>query len=196
MKTKFAHLYISIWFAFGLYSFNIVDTYATTLFHVERTCPIGGEKYQSTEIGSTSSFGMRLDTRPIGPAAHLPWTECPNGFVVFKDEKDFSKAEIKKLTPVVASSEYQRMRKEHMIAYRAVYLRHRLGEKNTDLAWLILQAVWQAEDENMEKLRQDYLKEAYNAFIAKVKARKNHDEEWWTASILVAEIERQRHNFN
>jgi hypothetical protein len=178
MKSKFVHLYISIWFAFGLYSFNIVNTYATTLFPVERICPIGGEKYQSTEIGSTSSFGMRLDTRPIGPAAYLPWVECPNGFVVFKDEKDFSKAEIEKLTPVVASSEYQRMRKEHMIAYRAVYLRHSLGESHADLARLILQAAWQAEDENMEKLRQDYLEEAYNAFIAQAKTRKNHNEGW------------------
>ena len=54
---------------------------ATTLFTVERTCPIGGAKYPSVEIGSTSQFGMRLDLRPNGPAAHLPWVKCPNGFI-------------------------------------------------------------------------------------------------------------------
>lgn len=168
---------------------------ATTMFPVERTCPIGGEKYQSFEIGSTSQFGMRLDLRPNGPAAHLPWVECPNGFVAWKDEKEFTKEEIAKLTPIVAGDEYQRMRKEHVIAYRVVYLRRALGESDAALAWLILKAAWEAEDTNKGTLRQSYLAEAHAAMTARAKAAASHDEDWWSASIVAAEIERQRGRF-
>ena len=180
MKTKLVCSCALVLSILGLYSFNTVNTYATTLFPIERACPVGGKRYQSVEIGSTSQFGVRLDLRPIGPAAHLPWVECPNGFVVFKDEKEFTKDEIAKLTPIVASAEYQHMRKEHTTAYRAVYLRRRLGESDTALAGLILKAAWEAEDEGreMEKLRQRYLEEAYNAFIARAKTRVTHDDEW------------------
>lgn len=168
---------------------------ATTMFPVERTCPVGGEKYQSVEIGSTSQFGMRLDLRPIGPAAHLPWTECPNGFVVWKDEKEFTKEEIAKLTPIVESEAYQRMRKEHVTAYRVVYLRRALGESDAALAWLLLKAAWEAEDGNRETLRQSYLGEAHAAMVARAKAATTHDEDWWAASIVAAEIDRQRGRF-
>lgn len=167
---------------------------ATTMFPVERVCPIGGEKYQSFEIGSTSQFGIRLDLRPIGPAAGLPWVECPNGFIVWKDEKAFTKEEIAKLTPVVAGAEYQRMRKDHAPAYRVVHLRRALGETDAALAWLILKAAWESEEIN-EPRRQTYLAEAQPAMLARAKASATHDEEWWSASIVAAEIERQRSRF-
>lgn len=168
---------------------------ATTLFPVERTCPIGGEKYQSFEIGSTSQFGFRLDLRPVGPAAHLPWIECPNGFVVWKDEKEFTSEEIAKLTPIVASAEYQRLRMEHVTAYRVVYMRRALGESDASLAWVLFKAAWEAEDAGKEQLRQSYLSDAYPAFVARAKARSSHDEEWWSCAIVVAEIDRQRSRF-
>jgi hypothetical protein len=168
---------------------------ATTMFPVQRTCPVGGEKYESFEIGSTSQFGMRLDLRPRGPAAHLPWIECPNGFVVWKDEKDYTKEEVAKLTPIVASAEYQHMRKEHVTAYRVVHLRRALGESDAKLAWVILKAAWEAEDANKESLRQQYLTEAHAAMIARAKAAASHDEDWWATSIVAAEIDRQRSRF-
>jgi hypothetical protein len=168
---------------------------ATTMFPIERTCPVGGEKYQSFEIASTSQFGMRLDLRPNGPAAHLPWVECPNGFVVWKDEKEFTREEIAKLTPIVASAEYQRMRREHVVAYRVVSMRRALGESDADLAWLLLKAAWEAEDARKEELRQLYLSEAHSAFVARATAKRSHDEEWWSCSIVAAEIDRQRGRF-
>jgi hypothetical protein len=174
---------------------SLTAAHATTMFPVERTCPIGGAKYQSFEIGSTSQFGMRLDLRAVGPAAILPWVECPNGFVVWKDEKDFTKDEIAKLTPIVASEAYQRMRKEHVTAYRVVHLRRALGENDAALAWLILKAAWEAEDENRETLRQTYLAEAHAAMVARAKAAPPHDDDWWASSIVAAEIDRQRSRF-
>ena len=89
---------------------------ATMLVDGDRVCPIGGETYKSFEIASTTSFSRRLDLRPLGPAGYLPWIECPNGFVVYKSEKEFTTAEIETLTPVVASAEYQKLRVEHVIA--------------------------------------------------------------------------------
>ena len=169
---------------------------ATTLRPVERTCPTGGEKFQSVAIASTSQMGMRLDLRPLGPAGHLPWIECPNGFVVFKDEKAFTKEEIAKLTPLIASDEYQRVRKEHTTAYRAVLERRALGEDDAELAFLILKAAWEAESPDFEKQRERYLREAYDAFSARSKGSSAHDEAWWTTSLMLAEIERQRQHFH
>ena len=167
----------------------------TTLFPVERTCPIGGEKFQSVEIASTTQMGMRLDLRPLGPAGHLPWIECPNGFVVFKDEKTFTKEEISKLTAFIASDEYQHARTEHTTAYRAVLQRRALGEDDAALAFLILKAAWEAESPDFEKQHERYLREAYDAFTARSRGSSAHDEAWWTASLMLAEIERQRQHF-
>lgn len=167
---------------------------ATRLVPVERTCPIGGEKYKSFDIMSTSQFGMRLDFRPNGPIARLPWEECPNGFVVWKE--DFTKEEIAKLTPVVGSAKYQQMRDTHVIAYRVVFLRRTLGETDVELAWLILKAAWEAEDQKREQLRQTYLAEAQTALAARAATMPTHDEEeWWPCAIVVAEIDRQRSRF-
>jgi hypothetical protein len=175
--------------------FSQVSAGATTMFPVERICPVGGEKFQSFEIGSTSQFGMRLDFRPNGPAAYLPWVQCPNGFVVFKDEKEFTKAEIDVLTPIVGGADYQRMRKEHTIAYLVVHLRRALGASDADLAWLILKAAWESEAGTGNAMRQRYLVEAHLAMLARAKARTAHDDEWWAVSIVAAEIERQRSRF-
>jgi hypothetical protein len=165
---------------------------ATTMFPIERTCPVGGEKYQSFDIASTSQFGMRLDFRPNGPAAHLPWVVCPNGFVVFKDEKSFTKVEIAILTPIVTGADYQRMRKEHVTAYLAVHLQRALGDSESDLAWLILKAAWESEFGHGLAMRPRYLGEAYAAMVARAKSQTKHDDEWWAVSIVAAEIERQR----
>jgi hypothetical protein len=170
----------------------IATAQATTMTRVQKVCPVGGEKYDSFEIMSTSQFGMRLDLRPNGPAAHLPWDECPNGFVVWKDK--FTPEEIAKLTPVVASEEFQRMRKEHVTAYLVVHLQRALGAGDANVAWLLLKAAWEAE-EVKEDLRQRYLAEAQPAMSANAKSRMSHDEEWWSASIVTAEIARQRGRF-
>lgn len=172
----------------------VSTAHATTMMPVQKVCPVGGQKYESFEIMSTSQFGMRLDLRPNGPAAHLPWDVCPNGFVVWKDETKFTPQEIAKLTPIVASQDYQRMRKEHVTAYLAVHLRRALGESDADLAWLLLKAAWEAEA-TKEDLRQRYLAEAQSAMTTRAQAQSTRDEEWWSTSIVMAEIARQRGRF-
>lgn len=179
-----------------LFAFVIAPVHATTIYQVERTCPVGGEKFKSFGIGSTSSFGVRLDLRPGGPAAHLPTPECPNGFVIYKEEADFTADEIAKLTPVVASAEYQRMRTEHVMAYRIAYLRRAAGEPEKDLGWTLMRAAFEAEDSQKEDLRQKYLGEARTAYEALRAANTGHNDPWWTSGLLLAEIARQQSRFD
>lgn len=190
MRTKFLFP-----LAAAMFVLAAIPAEATTMMKVTRTCPVGGAKYESFEIGSTSSFGIRLDLRPVGPAAYLPFVECPNGFVVFKEEKDFTPEEIAKLTPVVASAEYQRLRTEHMIAYRIAYLRRALGEGERGLGWILMRAAWQAEDAKNETLRQTYLSEARRAYELERAANPTPTDDWWTASVILAEIARQQGRF-
>jgi hypothetical protein len=169
---------------------------ATTIEPIERVCPVGGAKYKSFEIMSTSSFGMRLDLRRIGPAASLPRIECPNGFVVFKEEKEFTPDELAKLTPVVAADEYQRARRDEPISYRIVLLKRALGQGDAELRDVILAAAFDAEDARNDSQRQKYLalaEAAYTAFLAQQAA---HDLDWWVASLRQAEIARQRGHFD
>jgi hypothetical protein len=168
---------------------------ATTMSTIERTCPIGGEVYESFQINSTTRLGSRLDMRPMGPAAALPWVECPNGFIVYKDEKEFTAAEIATLTPIVAGDTYQRLRREHVAAYRVVHLQRALGKSDREVAWLLLKAAWEAEDEGKEPLRQAYLIEAEAALEARAAAGTAGSDDWWTAQIVIAEVERQRSRF-
>jgi hypothetical protein len=183
-------------FAAVLFALAAIPAQSTTMMKVTRTCPVGGAKYESFEIMSTSSFGRRLDLRPIGPAAYLPFVECPNGFIVFKEEADFTAEEIAKLTPVVESAEYQRLRTEHVAAYRVAHLQRALGEQERNLGWTLMRAAWQAEDARKESLRQTYLAEARRAYEGQRAANTTPTEDWWTASIMLAEIARQQSRFD
>lgn len=171
-----------------------VGAYATTMQPVERTCPVGGARYPSFEIMSTSSFGLRLDLRRNGPAAFLPYVECPNGFIVFKDEKEFSAEEIAKLTPVVSTSEYQAARKSEVEAYRVVLLRRALGTSEAALRHQLMQAAFEAEAQRPE-LREKYLALSAAAYRAYLAGHSTQDREWWVAQLRLAEIARQQGHF-
>jgi hypothetical protein len=135
---------------------------------LERTCPIGGAKYPSFEIMSTSRMGSRLDLRPIGPQAYIPYVECPNGFIVFKEEKEFTADDIAKLTPVVESAAYQDARQNGMPSARLAMLERAVGGDPNGIAYFLLKASFEADDRHNEALRQKYLGEAADAYAALV----------------------------
>jgi hypothetical protein len=168
---------------------------ATTILKMERVCPVGGEKYDSFMIGSTSYFGLRLDLRRNGVGAFLPYVECPNGFIVFKDEKDFTPDEIAKLTPVVASGTYREARQSEVDAYRVVLLRRALGASDADLRHQLMQAAFEAEVHQKDALHAKYLALAAAAYTDFVKAHSEQDTEWWVAKLRLAEIARQQGRF-
>src|SRR5690606_5477690 len=78
--------------------------HAMTVMDVDFTCPVGGEEFSTRMAGSGTAFGRNLDRRPFGPTPS-PWplAKCPgNGFVLY--QREFSDAEIRKLTPLVESA--------------------------------------------------------------------------------------------
>jgi len=138
---------------------------------------------------------MRLDLRRTGPAAFLPHIECPNGFVVFKAEKEFTPDEIAKLTPVVAADEYQKARHDEPISYRIILLERALGKSDTDLRDVFLSAAFEAEAVPNEPQRQKYLALAETAYSSFLAQHASHDWDWWVAALRQAEVARQRGHF-
>jgi hypothetical protein len=126
---------------------------ATTFHPVERTCPIGGEKFESFEMVSNSHFGARPDGKPYGPTPIVPLVECrDNGFLFF--DEAISESELALLAPIVAGAEYQTMRHTETDHYRAWWLLIHSGRNDPVLvASLLLTASWEADEAPERKAR-------------------------------------------
>lgn len=129
---------------------------ATPAITKTMTCPIGGETFIYHQPVSSAALGMRPDGKPYGTsAAPAPLPECPgNGLVFYKDYTD---DEVKVLGPLVASDEYQALRKTDTQYYRAYWLMRQMGVGPEDYLWALLQACWEAEGK--PELRARYLAE-------------------------------------
>jgi hypothetical protein len=120
--------------------------HATTYFEVTKKCPIGGQKFKTMEIGSSSSWGQRPDGRSYGTLPIWPLQVCPkNGFVIFDEE--FSKDEISQLTLAIAEPEYVAMTKSESAHYRAAWLARKVGRPKATQASFLMQAGWDSEDD-------------------------------------------------
>jgi hypothetical protein len=129
---------------------------ATTYYQETVKCPIGGEKFKRMAVGSNSTFGTRLDGMPYSPLPIYPIPECPgNGFLIF--QPDFTKAEVDRLTPLVASQEYQAMRVTETPHFRARWLMQAMEMETAVLLWMQLQASWESAGDWDRKAR--YLEE-------------------------------------
>jgi len=121
------------------------------------TCPIGGQSFEYATTASYSTWGARPDGRPFG-SWHFPLAlpECPdNGLVMYSA---FTEEELVRLRPLVASPEYQALRRSGDTSYyRASWLMERMGAPATHYLWALVQASWQAED--VPALRRRYLEE-------------------------------------
>jgi hypothetical protein len=133
--------------AIGLLALGVVGAAATTFEEEELTCPIGGQTFKAMVMASTFSTGQRLDLKPVGgPSFGMLLPVCPdNGFVMYKMK--FSDEEVRTLTPIVLSDEYQRLRAENARLFLVAYMHERMGADDEMLALLYLQASWEAEFE-------------------------------------------------
>jgi len=128
---------------------------AATLVHKTMTCPIGGATFDYAAPASNSAFVARPDGKPYGTAAPVALPECPdNGLILYKD---YDEAEVAKLKPLVASDEYQALRKDGGQYYRAFWLMRKMGLGPEDYLWALLQASWEADGK--PELRERYLTE-------------------------------------
>ena len=120
---------------------------ALTFAEMTYTCPIGGEVFTQRRPASGTGFGMELDMKPFG-ALIAPWPlpVCPgNGFVIYKDEEDFSAAERERLTAYVASDAYRTLVADDTPYYRAAMLMRAAGDDSVPAAVVLLRATWEAQ---------------------------------------------------
>jgi hypothetical protein len=129
---------------------------ATPTVRRAMTCPIGGEAFDYRQPVSSAALGMRPDGKPYGTsAAPPPLPECPgNGLVLYKD---YTADEVKILEALLASEDYQALRKTDTQYYRAYWLMRQMGVGPEDYLWALLQASWEAEGK--PELRARYLGE-------------------------------------
>lgn len=82
---------------------------ASTFAKEKFRCAVGGERFTATVQMSMTSFGQRPDGR-LYSTGLAPLVECPgNGLVYYK--ASFEPAEVVRLAPLVASAEYQGLRR-------------------------------------------------------------------------------------
>lgn len=156
--------------------FGAAPSQATTWFEVTIKCPIGGKKFKSAEMGSNSYFGQRPDGRPYSPSPIPPISECPdNGFVIF--DRELPKTAIDRLAPLVASDEYQALRKTETRHYRASWLMERIGHNGYDRAYELMIAGWESDDQPERKAR--YQTEFAAAVLALERGDARRDDWFW-----------------
>lgn len=109
-------------------------------------CPIGGEKFQWPSLMSYSTWGRMPDGQPLGSASFpIPIPQCPKNGLPLYDE--FDKATVAKLTPLVASAGFARLRAAgETPRYLVQWLQQQLGAPAIDSAWVLLQAGWEAKN--------------------------------------------------
>src|SRR5262245_41634720 len=167
---------------------------ALTLYEMELTCPIDGQKFRTSMVASYTSRGVRLDLKPVGTdVAPYPYPVCPgNGFVIFQSE--FSDAELAAIRSIVVSDEFKAYRREHTDRAVVAYVKQRLGADDFDVAFSYLQASWEAERDRPQ------LVDRYRALaLEKFDAAREHgrldEDDWWTAAVMGAELTRLAGDF-
>lgn len=169
---------------------------ATTTALTEVICPLTGEPFQARVYNSWYVAERRLDTRPVlaGGPQSLPLPTCPDsGFPVYRD--DFSAEEMNEIRKLVSSAEFSKIRQTGNTYHAAAFIEERLGGNHESVAWLYLRASWVAEDHNQE-LFTTYLTLSLLHFRSYLSARTNQDDNWWTAQLTAANLERRIWNFD
>jgi len=170
-------------------SLGLPPANAVTTAEVTLTCPIDGRPFKAIQVVSYFQSGMRLDFKPLGAlVAPYPFPVCPeNGFVMY--QQNFSDGELNVLRAVVASDEYRRLRREHTDYFMAAHLKERMGATAYELAQTYLGASWEAERDRPQ-LVDRYRELALEKCDAFVQGKRGGSRDWWTASILAAELDR------
>jgi len=160
-----------------------------TLYETEVTCPIDGQTFKATLVGSYMSKGTRLDLKPLGDVvAPYRYPVCPgNGFVVYQSQ--FSADEQAAIRAIVASDDFKALRQEHTDHAIVAYVKQRLGAKEFEIAESFLQASWEAERDRPQ-LVNEYRALALEAFDTARERGNLNAEDRLTAAVVGAELER------
>jgi hypothetical protein len=167
---------------------------ALTLYEMELTCPIDGQKFRTSMVASYTSRGVRLDLKPLGTdVAPYPYPVCPgNGFVIYQSE--FSDAELAAIRSIVAGDEFKAYRREHTDHAVVAHVKQRLGADDFDVASSFLLASWEAERDRPQLVEQ-YRALALEKFDAARERGQLDEDDWWTAAVMGAELTRLAGDF-
>jgi len=117
---------------------------AGTPFAQTAKCPVGGKTFTYTATASYSIWGYRPDGKPYGSWEFpLELPKCPDNGLVLFDE--FNQDEVKRLEALVDSPEYRAMREVETNYFLASWLMKQLGREPINVAWMVVQASWQAD---------------------------------------------------
>tara|TARA_B110000008_G_C16776853_1_gene486898 strand:- start:42 stop:749 length:708 start_codon:yes stop_codon:yes gene_type:complete len=176
-----------------LVSFNSL---ATTYQTEDRICPIGGKKFTVEALMSYSTYGKRLDLKPLGrdpSTIPQPLIVCPNGFVDYK--KDYSEAEIISFTKLINSPSYQRLRSGNTDYFMLAQMLESMGAGKLIVGWTYLEASWEAESRysNHHHKYVPYLNSAIHNFNLAVD--ESDDEIGFAYRFLIVELNRLKGDF-
>ena len=166
-----------------------------TVYEVQVTCPVDGQKFKASMVASYTSSGARLDLKPVGDGviAPYPYPVCPgNGFVVYKSE--FSDSERAAINAIMASGEFAKLRGEHTDHYMVAYVKQRLGADDFAVASSYLQASWEAERDRPQRVK-EYRAKALEKFDAARERGNLNVDDWWTAAVIGIELKRLAGDF-
>lgn len=136
-------------------------------------CPVGGKSFTWTTTASYSIWGYRPDGKPYGSWDFpLEIPKCPgNGLVIFDE---FTKEETGRLKTLVESDEYRAIRDTETSYFLAAWLMERLGRPPINIAWMIVQASWQADG------RPELKKRYQSLYVDRIRAlpKSGEGEDW------------------
>lgn len=126
-------------------------------------CPVGGKSFTYTTTASYSIWGYRPDGKPYGSWEFpLELPKCPgNGLVIFEQ---FGKEETERLKTLVESAEYRAMKDSETSYFLAAWLMKGLGRPPVNIAWMTVQASWQADG------RPELKKRYQNHYVDQIRA--------------------------
>lgn len=169
---------------------SIQSSNASTFFDQNFVCPIGGEKFTESVVGSNSTWGERPDGKPYGSLSIYPLIECPeNGFIMFKEE--WTEQELSILKDAISTAEFENMRQSETSYYRLWWLRSKIAKDPIALADALLNASWESDNHIERKHRYQTM------FIAAAKniVQMDDPEYWFWLNLRAANAMRELGQF-
>lgn len=137
----------------------VLHTYSSTFGKVDITCKIDSVQYSATIAMSGSSFGSRMDLKPVG-AIVAPWPvpTCPQcGFPHFEDT--LTSETIKRYRKFVTSETFKEaLTNKESSYYRVALISEFDSLENVTVGYHFLQGSWQVENDRQRYKK--YLKKS------------------------------------